>query len=302
MKLVAAAPTLTDQIKRQFVLGDIGQSDQGFIDWCMAFHHGQNEPPPLQFNKERYRGKKHPEILFAKDVFTFIHQNFYFYDIGKEAAGGAKAAYKWLPTTPAEVVKGDVGSSGTINNLFVAVLRGNQIPARCLTGVWLWSNDGNWTAQGIQRGATEGETLSWDFQKHTVSEFFVDGIGWVPADATPMRISSDNDPSIRRGRAKLGKAGWDKQLQMSCLANFGNDSGLLFLNSGEGYEFGRPLMGTCAVGCTPQATQAVGCREFVVNDLKVYDGDTPADISAEELPASATIPENPNRVFDDGTR
>jgi hypothetical protein len=241
-----APPAQLSAVERESYLADNGFDNEEFKDWCRA-----ND---LVMNKEK---GLHPELSFAKDAFIFLHQNFYFFDSSRG----------WVPTKPVEVIKGDVGSSGTINNLYVAILRYNGVVARCLSGAWLWSNDGSYTAQGIQRGATEGEMLAMDFQRRTMSEFYLDGIGWVPTDATPTRLSSNNDPIARRARAKLGKYGWRKDLSMTCMANFGNDSGLLLLNT-AGFEMGKPMVQFGPIG-KPMGDVSLNAREFQCIDLAV---------------------------------
>lgn len=83
--------------------------------------------------------------------------------------------------------KGDCGAS---NLLFCGVLRNSGIPARVFCGRWVISP---------QPGAS-----------HSRSEFFVDGVGWVPVDAT----------------APAGNEG-DR------FRNFGTDSGYYFATSLE---------------------------------------------------------------------
>ena len=54
-----------------------------------------------------------------------------------------------------------------MSNLFVAVMRANKIPARGLFG--------RWTSPAIK-----GRFFQWQ----TVSEFYADGVGWVPVDVS----------------------------------------------------------------------------------------------------------------------
>jgi Transglutaminase-like superfamily len=72
-------------------------------------------------------------------------------------------------------------------NLYVAVLRANKVPARILYGRW-----------------TEPAVKAKNYQWHTSSEFYADGVGWVPVD--PSR-------AIRR-YGEVGGAGY-----------FGHDGG-----------------------------------------------------------------------------
>ena len=226
---IATPAPLSGEEKAKY-LEDNGFDNAAFKKWCEENELCMKKVP-------KYEKLKHPELSFAKDAFIFLHQTYYFYD----------SARSWVPVKPVDVIKGDIGSSGTINNLYVAILRYNGIVARCLSGAWLWSNDGTYTAEGVQRGATEGEMLALDMQRRTMSEFYLPKVGWIPTDATPTRLSYNFDPTVRRARARMGKYGWNKNLSMTCLANFGNDSGLLLLNS-AGFEMGRPKVQIGPVG------------------------------------------------------
>ena len=285
-----ATPATLSANERAKYLEDNGFGNDAFKAWC-----DKNELCMGKVAKYQDKSKcKHPKLSFAKDAFIYLHQNFYFYDSSRS----------WVPVKPVDVIKGDVGSSGTINNLYVAILRYNGIISRCLSGAWLWSNDGSYTAQGIQRGATEGEMLAMDFQRRTMSEFYLENVGWIPTDATPTRLSSNFDPVVRRARAKMGKYGWNKNLSMTCLANFGNDSGLLLLNS-AGFEMGRPSVQVGPVGNDMGAAQgkskvdgkgiSLNNREFVSTDLAVSSYQPEKGMKDDLLEAIDTLtPVDPN--------
>jgi transglutaminase-like putative cysteine protease len=82
---------------------------------------------------------------------------------------------------------------GGMSNLFVAVMRASQVPARGLFGRW---------ATSAKKGEKVGE-IDY-YQWHVMAEFFADGVGWVPVD-----VSS----SVLHDRSKSG------------LRCFGNDRG-----------------------------------------------------------------------------
>ena len=274
--ITCATPASLSEEEKRTYLEDNGFGNASFRAWC-----AEND---LVLEKvEKYKTSRHPKLSFAKDAFVFLHQTFYFYD----------SARSWVPVEPVDVIKGDVGSSGTINNLYVAILRLNGIVARCLSGAWLWSNDGSYTAQGIQRGATEGEMLAMDFQKRTMSEFYLDQIGWIPTDATPTRLSANVDPTARRERGKLGKYGWRKDLTMTCMANFGNDSGMLLLNT-SGFEMGKPMVQLGPAGRS-MGRVLLNQREFQCTDLQVSAYKPTAGFKDELLGAKEALsPVDPN--------
>ncbi|HMP02571.1 MAG TPA: transglutaminase domain-containing protein [Gemmatales bacterium] len=60
---------------------------------------------------------------------------------------------------------------GGLSTLYVSVLRAGRVPARTLYGRWAMS-------------ATEGEKINETpyYQWHVKSEFFAEGVGWVPVD------------------------------------------------------------------------------------------------------------------------
>jgi hypothetical protein len=59
------------------------------------------------------------------------------------------------------------GDCGAYARLFVGIMRANGIPARCLVGFYIKPGEGR------QEGGN-----------HVKSEFFAEGVGWVPADTT----------------------------------------------------------------------------------------------------------------------
>ena len=102
----------------------------------------------------------------------------------------------------------------------------------------------------------------------------------------------------------MGKYGWNKNLSMTCLANFGNDSGLLLLNS-AGFEMGRPSVQVGPVGNDMGAAQgkskvdgkgiSLNNREFVSTDLAVSSYQPEKGMKDDLLEAIDTLtPVDPN--------
>ena len=69
------------------------------------------------------------------------------------------------------------GECGSFSQLFVALMRANGIPARSLRGRWVSPGNG-------PLAADKGEG-------HVKSEFYADGIGWVPVDANFRRFGEE---------------------------------------------------------------------------------------------------------------
>lgn len=82
----------------------------------------------------------------------------------------------------------------------------------------------------------QGQQRKMDALQQTRSELYIDGIGWIPADATPMRHAYQHHTQARRFAVMLGRAGEDLEIGDACLHKFGNDDGKLLLNS-----TGQPL-------------------------------------------------------------
>lgn len=125
--------------------GDIRFKDKDFKNWME--------------NLDCIRKPDERDLDFARKAFHKIH-----YKVDFEAS--EKLDRK--STTVSLMGKSD---SGGISNLFVAVLRANNIPARTL-----W---GRWTKTGKEMEKINGVAYH---QMGVRCEFFADGIGWVSAD------------------------------------------------------------------------------------------------------------------------
>jgi transglutaminase-like putative cysteine protease len=101
------------------------------------------------------REKDESEIDFARRTFLALRQYLTFTVAGKLEH---KASMVALTKKSDEL---------GMNNLYVAVLRANKIPARALVGRW---------ADAAQKGRY--------YQWQTMSEFYADGVGWVPTDVS----------------------------------------------------------------------------------------------------------------------
>ena len=51
-----------------------------------------------------------------------------------------------------------------------------------------------------------------DALQQTRPELYIDGIGWIPADATPMRHAYQHHTQARRFAVMLGRAGEDLEI------------------------------------------------------------------------------------------
>ena len=126
--------------------------------------HGMIDLKDAQFQQwldthELRRGKNESDLDCARRTFLVIRKNFtYEYKAIMDRRTGL-------------VCKLGRSDCGGLSSLFVATLRTNKIPARMLAGRW---------AQSDRKGAKlEGvEYHQW----HVKSEFFAEGIGWVPVD------------------------------------------------------------------------------------------------------------------------
>lgn len=70
-----------------------------------------------------------------------------------------------------------------------------------------------------------------DALQQTRSEAYIDGLGWIPTDATPLRHAYQHHTQARRFAVMLGRAGEDLEIGDACLHKFGNDDGKLLLNT-----------------------------------------------------------------------
>jgi hypothetical protein len=117
--------------------------------------------PTLDFNKMAFqdwmnraklkRSNGEPDMDFAHRVFSYIKHHY---------------TYQW-PTpahTGAETCAAGKSDCGGLSAMFASAMRANGIPARLLAGRWAISQKGN------------------EMQTHVKSEFFAQGVGWVPVD------------------------------------------------------------------------------------------------------------------------
>ena len=118
-KNLAPAPALSEDERKAYLdLNACGGDDPEFQTWLRR--EGLNMRSVVQ------DGQSHPKLRLARYIYIYLHQNFYFYDVGLRTKADTMRFAKgnqrggWYPTEPAELVKGDIGSSGTMNNLFVA--------------------------------------------------------------------------------------------------------------------------------------------------------------------------------------
>ena len=178
----------------------------------------QEGPVFLEWIK-RYRLKwdknKQTDYQFAAEVYVTFQNHFYYYKHKDHP-----------PTTLDEIAAGDTAVCGTSNHFFVSLLRHFGIPARCIGGHWLTGNEDNSRVVKFNIG---GEMLAIDFSDHCKSEFYAEGLGWLPSDCTAQRIAAEYDPQIRRAKNKHGKKAWDQDFMKKCLGGFGQDGAMLLL-------------------------------------------------------------------------
>ncbi|MEM9016023.1 MAG: transglutaminase-like domain-containing protein, partial [Verrucomicrobiota bacterium] len=105
------------------------------------------------------RRHEESQVEFARRVYLAIRGDFR-YSYAREMNRRASS-----------ICEARTSDCGGLSILFVATLRANQIPARLLVGRWA-------------RSATPGETNHGVpyYQNHVKSEFFADGLGWIPVD------------------------------------------------------------------------------------------------------------------------
>ena len=140
-------------------------------------------------------GNKETNVQFAMRVHQTIAREFLYHDDRSDI----KAS---------EIVKAARGDSAGLNRVFVALLRLNEIPARLVYGRWL-----NGTADSVC---------------HTISEFYVDGVGWVPSDP-----SED---------VKNVHASWEDKPEV-LLSHFGQSSGIFIAMSEDRNLVEIPIFG-----------------------------------------------------------
>jgi Transglutaminase-like superfamily len=110
------------------------------------------------------------ELEFARRVFLKIK---------KDCSYEYKAEMDRRASTVCKLGKSDCGG---LSALFIATLRANQVPGRLLAGRW---------AESSKPGEKLGE-LPY-YQYHVKSEFYAEGIGWVPVDVSAAVGQRDGD-------------------------------------------------------------------------------------------------------------
>jgi transglutaminase-like putative cysteine protease len=153
------APRVPDLSKAEakLALGAAGQMDfeaAEFKKWLKA----------LKLQK----AQAHDEVAFARDVYRIVHEHI---------------AYKYDPEQDRHASKlcgGKTTDCGGMSVLFTAVMRANQVPARCLVGRWA-------------RSAKADDKLDGTvyYQWHVKAEFFARGVGWVPVDVAGNAFGDD---------------------------------------------------------------------------------------------------------------
>ncbi|WP_411846279.1 transglutaminase-like domain-containing protein [Roseibacillus persicicus] len=126
-------------------------------------------PPFVVWLKERgyVRAKAEGEIDFARRVFQSLAGSFS-YEYSEQMERQA--------TRVCRLGKSDCGG---LSVLFVAIMRSQGIPARCLSGRWTQSVEPGESLHGIAY-----------YQSHVKAEFFAQGVGWVPVDLS-LAVSYD---------------------------------------------------------------------------------------------------------------
>jgi transglutaminase-like putative cysteine protease len=99
------------------------------------------------------------DIAFARRVFLAVREHFiYRWPAGHDGKAST-------------VCRAGQGDCGSLTVLFVAALRANGVPARLLVGHW---------AESQKPGPRPGDPPSPP--THVKTEFYADGVGWVPVD------------------------------------------------------------------------------------------------------------------------
>jgi transglutaminase-like putative cysteine protease len=118
-----------------------------------------------------HRESSESDLDFAKRVYQTIHKNFHYrYDIDQDRKASS-------------ICRSDGSDCGGLSNLLVAALRAGGLPARTLGGR---------LAKTSQKPSDHG-------QCHVRSEFYTDGIGWVPVDMSYGVGATDQDAQLYFG-------------------------------------------------------------------------------------------------------
>jgi hypothetical protein len=169
----------------------------------------------IKFYGLNWDKSKQTDYQFAAECFITFQQHFYYY-MHKDHS----------PSSLDELAAGDTAVCGTSNYFYTALLRHFGIPARCISGHWLSGNEDNTTVIKFKIG---GEMLGIDMSDHCASEFYAEGLGWIPSDCTAQRLAQNYDPQVRQAKQKLGRAAWDENFTTSCLTSFGQTEAMLLL-------------------------------------------------------------------------
>ena len=114
-------------------------------------------------------------IFFAHRVYQYIFNNFK-YD-------------ESIPTshqTLQQIISNRKANSFGLSLLFCTILRSQSLPARSVIGRW------------VVNESTVKKPLSTQIP-HVLSEFFIEQVGWVPADITSMVLFGENMPFSAQG-------------------------------------------------------------------------------------------------------
>ena len=149
---------------------------------------GTNPPPVLTARERAASLSDSPGFGYKSSVFTaWLKENDLFRKQDETAITFGRRACEFVqdhmtPTPPVptwhepldEACHRLQGGCGAYSRLYVGILRANGIPARCLVGYFVPLNK---TEKGAYRDDSNVDT-------HVRTEFFAEGVGWVPVDTT----------------------------------------------------------------------------------------------------------------------
>lgn len=207
----------------------------------------------IDFYELKWDKKKQTDYQFAAECFVTFQNHFYYYRHKDHS-----------PSTLDELAAGDTAVCGTSNYFFTGLLRHFGIPARCIGGHWLTSNEDN---TKVVKFAIGGEKLAIDVSNHCASEFYAEGLGWLPSDCTAQRMAFDYDRQTRSVRQKLGRKAWDEKFMKDCLGGFGQTEGMLLLGG----------TGECSVY---QQSETMS-REHESTEISEFEGQFMEDLENE---------------------
>jgi transglutaminase-like putative cysteine protease len=115
-----------------------------------------NDPKVMQLAEE-IAGEETNPYLITKMFFDYIIDTYKYSKLG-QGLNGAKY-----------LLENGIGECGDYSALFIALSRAKGIPARPVVGYW---------------------AISGTDQTHVWAEFFLEGIGWIPVDATVAQLSA----------------------------------------------------------------------------------------------------------------